>query len=828
MVRRVFRIVVFSALVAFPACRDDAELPPLEPSAEQELAVRIADGIVHTPSGAVFLEAEWAGVDDKAPYLVPADEAAQRTLAFQSDASESAYPLYRSVTGSPGPRVLCHANAYVCNTIPYHIAGASVVFWSDAQWTSASVADFSTFDALYVHDGGSFAPGIVASRDTWGQAITGRAAITGVHFEHCGSNPGYGPCRVLIASMKWIHDGTGTGLLVSTLLGNGNALPRIPPFDGITYRTNGGGYDLVRITDPGHATMQGSTDASLSNFYNSSHSIFDRIGGFTSVAEICDVGVAYPSSCPGVFRPHFIVTSVGVADQDGDGVPDATDNCPTVGNADQLDANGNGVGDACESAPTVTISPSATTVAPGGSVTFTTTAADIDHPVSSLTWEWRLNGIVQPGQAGPTFTATFTADATVRVTVTDPGFLKGFADAEVTVVTNRPPTADAGGPYTADEGAPLAFDGTASSDPDGDALTYAWDFGDGDGATGGTPSHAYADDGTYSVGLVVTDPSSAAASTTTAATILNVAPVVAAGAMSEELTGDPSTGTGSFADPGADTWTATVDYGDGGGFEPLALAPDGSFSLGHAYADDGLYTVTVRVSDDDGGVGEATTTATILNRAPTAVAVAPEPTLECTDCDLGSTTVGLDGSGSSDPDGTVQTYSWTLGGVEISNEAAPTVALGRGTHVLTLTVTDDDGGTAASSVTVDVVDTTAPELAFTLDVTEIWPPNHQWVTVARAIGAADACDVAPGLLVQVTSDEPVDGLGDGDTAPDWEVVDNGDGTFDVRVRAERDGRGDGRVYTLSVTATDASGNTPAASGEVRVPRDQRGGTGGRR
>src|SRR5204863_6954640 len=71
------------------------------------------------------------------------------------------------------------------------------------------------------------------------------------------------------------------------------------------------------------------------------------------------------------------------------------------------------------------------------------------------------------------------------------------------------------------------------------------------------------------------------------------------------IAGETYTATGSFADPGADTWTASVDYGDGGGPGPLALTGK-TFMLSHAYATAGTFTVTVRVTDQDGGQGSAT------------------------------------------------------------------------------------------------------------------------------------------------------------------------------------------------------------------------------
>jgi PKD repeat protein len=80
----------------------------------------------------------------------------------------------------------------------------------------------------------------------------------------------------------------------------------------------------------------------------------------------------------------------------------------------------------------------------------------------------------------------------------------GDQDVTITVVSNQPPIADPDGPYVFPLNAG-PFDGTGSSDPDGDPLTYEWDFGDSSTGTGGTPSHTYADAGIYDVCLTVND-----------------------------------------------------------------------------------------------------------------------------------------------------------------------------------------------------------------------------------------------------------------------------------------------------------------------------------
>ena len=180
----------------------------------------------------------------------------------------------------------------------------------------------------------------------------------------------------------------------------------------------------------------------------------------------------------------------------------------------------------------------------------------------------------------------------------------------VVEANDRAPVAATDGPYIGIEGSAVTLSAAGSSDPDGDALTYAWSFGDGGTGTGATPQHVYADNGTYPVSVVVTDPYGAADTATTTVTVMNAAPTVAAFAGASLLQGETYAAAGAFADPGADAWTATVDYGDGGGAQPLALS-GGTFSLSHAYAAAGTFTVTVSVTDDDGATGTRTATVTV-------------------------------------------------------------------------------------------------------------------------------------------------------------------------------------------------------------------------
>lgn len=187
-------------------------------------------------------------------------------------------------------------------------------------------------------------------------------------------------------------------------------------------------------------------------------------------------------------------------------------------------------------------------------------------------------------------------------------------DIEIAVESGTaPPVAALDGPYASAEGAAVAMSAALSSDADNDVLTYNWTFGDGAIASGVSVSNTYAQDGAFAVRLIVTDVLGLADTVFTTATVSNVAPDIAAFAGATLLPGETYSASGSFTDPGADMWTATVDYGDGSGVSPLALSGM-SFSLSHTYAVPATYTVSVRISDDD-VTSLRTATVTVLTPA---------------------------------------------------------------------------------------------------------------------------------------------------------------------------------------------------------------------
>lgn len=121
-----------------------------------------------------------------------------------------------------------------------------------------------------------------------------------------------------------------------------------------------------------------------------------------------------------------------------------------------------------------------------------------------------------------------------------------------------------------------------------------------------------------------------------------------------------------------------------------------------------------------------------------------------------------------------------------------------------------------------LVDNTAPTLAPVPDKTILWSPNHKMVNITIWANAADNTGRPVALSAVVGSNEPQDGLGDGDTSPDWTepVIDQIKGIITLKLRAERSGRGNGRIYTVTITARDASDNRSQANVEIRVPHSR--------
>ncbi|MBI1927936.1 PKD domain-containing protein, partial [Candidatus Poribacteria bacterium] len=168
-----------------------------------------------------------------------------------------------------------------------------------------------------------------------------------------------------------------------------------------------------------------------------------------------------------------------------------------------------------------------------------------------------------------------------------------------------PPTADAGGPYTGDEGSGITVSGAGSSDPDNDIVLYEWDLdndGQYDDATGVTATFNATDNGSFTVGLRVTDAENNMATDTATVDVTNVAPTASiTGAPASSPEGTKIDLTSAVTDPSsADTaagftyaWSVTKNG------NPFGSGSSAGFSF--TPDDNATYAVTLNVTDKDNG-----------------------------------------------------------------------------------------------------------------------------------------------------------------------------------------------------------------------------------
>ncbi len=158
-------------------------------------------------------------------------------------------------------------------------------------------------------------------------------------------------------------------------------------------------------------------------------------------------------------------------------------------------------------------------------------------------------------------------------------------------------------------------------------------------------------------------------------------------------------------------------------------------------------------------------------------------------------------------------------GVTIAYSPQPGSFFPKGTTVVTCTATDAHNNSSQCQFNVTVNDVEPPSITMTVSPTELWPPNHTMHTITASVQVSDNCPGVTYELTSITSNEPDNGLGDGDTPNDIQdaVYESGDLTF--KVRAERSGLGTGRIYSVTYTAIDGSGNETEAYATVTVPFD---------
>ncbi|QPV61974.1 PKD domain-containing protein [Halosimplex litoreum] len=275
--------------------------------------------------------------------------------------------------------------------------------------------------------------------------------------------------------------------------------------------------------------------------------------------------------------------------------------------------------------------------------------------------------------------------------------------------------------------------------------------------------------------------------------------------VGQTVTFDASGPSGSN-DPDGSIVSYNWDFGDG--------ATDSGSTPTHAYGSTGSYTVTLTATDDDGATDTATQTVSVgtSNQPPTADA-GPDETVE------EGNSVGLDGTGSTDSDGTVTGYAWTItsgqGSLSDANTETPTYnapadVSGDQSVTVELEVTDDDGATDTDTLTITVEDVAGQAIQFSnIQGFTADPSANEFTLDQVQVQDADSDDDLDRIEYVVTD-------GDGNTVATRTVTGIGpaqyqpSGTPAVTIAADDPVVG-GETYTLTATAYDADGNSASRS-----------------
>jgi len=212
----------------------------------------------------------------------------------------------------------------------------------------------------------------------------------------------------------------------------------------------------------------------------------------------------------------------------------------------------------------------------------------------------------------------------------------------------------------------------------------------------------------------------------------------------------------------------------------------------------GSHTIAVTGAADDGAESSCSSYLSVVDREAPAIQCAAASTVECTGA---STPVAVSASCGDNCEG----CDASCGGGSYAT----------GATLVACNATDAAGNSASCTTSVTVVDTTAPAISLTASPGVLWSPNHKLVAVGLTKQTSDACDPSPAVSCAATSNEPDNGLGDGDKPNDIQWIDGV-----LYLRAERSGLGTGRVYTVTCASKDASGNASSATTTVTVPHNQ--------
>lgn len=321
--------------------------------------------------------------------------------------------------------------------------------------------------------------------------------------------------------------------------------------------------------------------------------------------------------------------------------------------------------------------------APGDEVRLSAASSfDADGTIDKYRWDF--SDLAYP-VLGSEATRRFKAPGayTAQLTVTDDsGTANSVSSDEVRIFINHRPVADAG-PDIETNNVTVSFDAARSLDADGDPLTYSWTFGDGGSATGISVTHTYAEGGTYPVILTVDDGTGLANATHEDALSVRVnrSPVAVAGNNQRVCTDDVVVlDGGQSTDPEGGVLEYHWDFGDGTGSDIVNPTK--------VYRKGGVYPVTLSVRDDSGFEANTASSRLAVQVDQGPIADAGEDIIACARSE-----VRFDGSGSTDIDGVVNSYTWDFGDGQTGGGVRPAHFYSKpGEYRVFLTIEGEEAG----------------------------------------------------------------------------------------------------------------------------------------
>jgi PKD repeat protein len=305
---------------------------------------------------------------------------------------------------------------------------------------------------------------------------------------------------------------------------------------------------------------------------------------------------------------------------------------------------------------------------------------DTPNDITSLSYSWNFGDGSSGGGIATNHTYTKSGKYFVTLTVTDNDYAVD-QDVMVVEVDNAEPAADAGADIITNEDSIVTFDAGSSTDSSSDQsiLTYSWNFGDGSTGTGIKTNHVYTKKGTYTVDLTVMDDDNAVSTDQVIVKVNNVRPTANAGADQSAAEDQLVFFSGAAKDTASDLPLIAYQWNFGDGEVGFGKNPT------HEFEDEGTYTVTLKVTDDDGDWSTDQMFVKVSNNAPS---VDAGPDMKVNE-DVPVQFMGHAFDTPSDEQGL--SFSWDFGDGNTDTGQNPVHTFTKqGTYTVTLTVTDDD------------------------------------------------------------------------------------------------------------------------------------------